>query len=692
MNRFLLFLLIVSFFIFQVLPSNVSGQVLIAAPDYPFLSVERVTIEPENPKPFEPFTANFSINNLSPLDAVNVRVEINGMGNFEVIGLTNFLFRHAISGGGSPSSISFTLKSREERKENTITLSISYDYYPSADEYQGSRSGSQTLTVNLPLPDSFDLSTPNITVNKVTLDPAVPTLTEKFTAFFSFDNYSNIEARNVNVEVDGLNNFDIVDITNRKFLPNIVKNANTSLGFTLKSKENKEDNRIKLSFAYEHSAGTKATSELFINLPLDQASSGSSPFLKTKSYALQKTNDKEYLLKLILQNTGGQAAKDIVFTLDGGNAIFVLDGSNVNYFPQINAKQEIEIEYLLGINTDTDASHLPLNIKIEYKDANRNPVPASTETLGIAASQVGVDAAAGEPRVLISKYTLSEEKILAGNIVTLSLFIENTHSRPVHNIKVSLGILMVEGTGSNTTTSGGTVFSPVNSSNSFFIQEIPPKTVLEQSLDLLVDPNATAKTYVVPVTIEYEDGNAKSYEVEEMVNIPVTQESRLQVLSIEVPPEAFVGQPAFVSAEFVNVGKVDLGNFIVMMEGDFRKEGASYFVGNLGIGMSDYYQGIIYPEQEGTLEGELVFSYIDNNNREIRVAEPFQIEVMPMMEMEPFPEGEMPPGIKRPGGPGEGNSKKYIWLVIAVVIVAAAGGFFLRRRSLKKRNGEFFDA
>ena len=203
----------------------------------------------------------------------------------------------------------------------------------------------------------------------------------------------------------------------------------------------------------------------------------------------------------------------------------MLDGSNVNYFPQLNAKQEIEIEYLLGINTDTDASHLPLNIKIEYKDANRNPVPASTETLGISAAQVGLSAAAGEPRVLISKYTLSEEKILAGNIVTLSLFIENTHLRPVRNIKVSLGILMVEETGSNATTSGGTVFSPVNSSNSFFIQEIPPKTVLEQSLDLLVDPNATAKTYVVPVTIEYEDGNAKSYEVEEMVNIPVTQES-----------------------------------------------------------------------------------------------------------------------------------------------------------------------
>jgi hypothetical protein len=392
-----------------------------------------------------------------------------------------------------------------------------------------------------------------------------------------------------------------------------------------------------------------------------------------------------------LQNTGSQAAKDIVFMLDGGDAIYVLDGSNTNYFPQINAKQEIEIEYLLGINTDTVASHLPLNIKIEYKDANRNPVPSSTETLGIAASQVGIDSAAGEPRVLISKYTLSEEKILAGNIVTLSLFIENTHARPVHNIKVSLSDLPVEGTGNNTATSGGTVFSPVNSSNSFFIQEIPAKTVLCQSIDLLVDPNAAAKTYVVPVTIDYWGGSAKqSIIVNEMVNIPVTQESRLQVLAIEVPPTAFIGQPAFVSAEFVNVGKVDLGNFIVMMEGSFRKEQASYFVGNLGIGMSDYYQGIIYPEEEGTLEGELIFSYLDNNNREVQVREPFRLEVMPMMEKEFYPEGEMPPGM--PGEGEHGGSKGRLWLVAALVVAAAATVFFLRRRALKKRNGEFIDA
>ena len=104
-----------------------------------------------------------------------------------------------------------------------------------------------------------------------------------------------------------------------------------------------------------------------------------------------------------------------------------------------------------------------------------------------------------------------------------------------------------------------------------------------------------------------------------------------------MPPTAFIGQPTFIGAEFVNVGKVALNNFIVMLEGNFHKEQASYFVGNLQIGASDYYQGIVYPEKEGTLSGKLVFSYIDNNNREVQVEEPFQLEVLGARAMEPMP-------------------------------------------------------
>ncbi|HHT47617.1 MAG TPA: hypothetical protein GX004_10105, partial [Firmicutes bacterium] len=128
--------------------------------------------------------------------------------------------------------------------------------------------------------------------------------------------------------------------------------------------------------------------------------------------------------------------------------------------------------------------------------------------------------------------------------------------------------------------------------------------------------------------------------------------------------------------------------FIVMLEGNFHKEQASYFVGNLQIGASDYYQGIVYPEKEGTLSGKLVFSYIDNNNREVQVEEPFQLEVLGARAMEPMP-GDMPPEMMDPGAKaGGGSTKKIFFYVIPIVILAAIAIFLWRRKKKKQMEDE----
>ncbi|HHU77233.1 MAG TPA: hypothetical protein GXZ24_10175 [Firmicutes bacterium] len=594
--------------------------------------------------------------------------------------------------GGETRSLTFPIDVSEKalKKDEGYNLMITLrgQKIPGGSSAEGSFIDTSFTSANTRVQIDYETTSPNITITNVALDPLIPKGQQPFTAIFYLENHSKMEARNVNITIDS-KDFEVMDFTNQKFLQSISRGGGQHVAFKLRSIEKRQSNKAELTFKYDFSGKTREESKLSVNLPLDPVAPGTAPLLKISSFSLEETsNQNEYKLNLGLENIGVQKATDIALTFNGNEKIYLIQGSNVDYLPSLEGKKNMHFSYLIGINHSNQEGHLPLTVEIKYQDPGGNEI-SSSETLGIAASQIGIDTAAGVPRVLISKYTLSEGKILAGNTVTLGLLIENTHARPVRNIKVSLGILMVEETGSSTATSGGTVFSPINSSNSFFIQEIPAKTIFEQSIDLLVDPNAMAKTYVVPVTIEYEDGNANPYEVKEMVNIPVTQESRLQVLDIEVPPTAFMGQPAFVGAEFVNVGKVDLGNFIVMMEGPFRKEQASYFVGNLGIGMSDYYQGIIYPEEEGLLEGELIFSYIDNNNQEVQLREPFQLNVMPMME-EGFHEGEMHPGM--PGAEDYVGNRGRLWLIAILVVAAAASAFFLRRRALRKRHKEFMDA
>lgn len=537
-----------------------------------------------------------------------------------------------------------------------------------------------TASINVPV--TLELTSPHLTVKDVKLEPKTPGGRETFAAVFYLDNYSSAEARNVTIEMEGMDNFEIADFTNRKFLQAVTRGGNNFVLFKLRALEKRTGNNVKLKFFYE---GEKEAEELLVNLPLGEQEPGSSPFVKVKSFSVEETSQAgEFLLKLILENLGQEKAQDLNLILEGGDNIYILHGSNVNHIDELEGKSELVLNYTFGLNPSQGQGHYPLQLDLDYTDRTGQSYDSS-ETLGISSASLDSSATvAGNPRVLINKYTLSDAQILAGNIVALALFIENTHARPVHNIKVSFGVIQVEGE------TGGTVFSPVNGSNSFFIQQIPARTTLEKSVDLYVDPNAAAKTYIVPVTIEYEDENATAYSVSEMVNIPVTQECKLQILSLEVPPEAFVGQPAFVGAEFVNVGKVTLNNFIVMLEGDFHKEQASYFVGNLPIGASDFYQGMVFPEEEGTLAGKLIFSYIDHNNKEVQVEEPFEMQVQAMAAMEHYP-GEMEPGM---GDHQQGGSLKRILLfyVIPLAILSLLGIFLWRRKKKKEKEKEFFDA
>lgn len=684
MKKLLIAILLISLLFLPTIPAISFAEV-----KPPRFDVINIRLDPSSPGPDEEFGAYFTIRNYGNVTATDIIVEFNGMDNFEAVGLTNRKFVSSFTPTSS-NYVSFNIKGVKGRKDNKISLSFSYNYeYPDKDDDLQviTGSGSQQVTVSLPLPDIESDDRPNFSVTNVTLEPSAPKPNDFFNATIFLENLSSAEARNINIEIDGQDNFEIVDITNRKHLPALKKGTANTLVFRLKNKENRKNNSIKLNFSYYYGAKTEAEQQtLTVNLPLNISDNKTGPQLKIKSFSLSpRGSGEENLLRITLENLGQEQAENIYVTLDGGSNIHIIQDSNLIVIPQLNGGKEVTIERMLGINPDQGKKYYPLNIKLDYKDRSGNSYD-STETLGISSSSLGSEAAA-TPRVLISKYTLSDEKILAGNVVTLTLFIENTHSRPVHNTKVSFKVFEVEDK------TGSTVFSPVNSSNSFFIEQIPARTTVEKSIDFLVDPNAAAQTYIIPVAIEYEDESANSYTVDELVNIPVTQECKLQVINLELPPVANIGQPAFVGAEFVNVGKAVLNNFIVMMEGNFPKEQASYYVGNLEIGASDFYQGIIYPESEGLLTGTLIFSYIDNNNKEVRVEEPFEINVEPMRPMEPFP-GEDFPGKDMPGGPGgrPSGSKSILLFLLLPVAVALVVGIFLWRRKIKKKNEEFLDA
>jgi hypothetical protein len=409
---------------------------------------------------------------------------------------------------------------------------------------------------------------------------------------------------------------------------------------------------------------------------------------------LQDTPDLEggFDIELTLRNTSiTMDARNVVLYVDGDVNFQVLNVTNKQTVPKIYKNEEAVVRYSLKAKDTRTAN--TAKMKMTYDYLGSQSVETAEEILNLPLSDDSFGTTSN-PRIIINKYTLSKPQVYGGDRVTLTLYIENTNKLQVNNVKISMGVLKVEDNATGSTSAGGTVFSPVDSSNSFFIDQIAGQSVVVKAIELYVDANAQAKTYIVPIDIVYEDKAGKDLTLQELVNIPVTQEARLQVVSTSIPTDGSVGQPVPVMAEYVNTGKVALDNFMVAVEdsqGHFELMDAIYYVGKLEIGASDSYSGMIVPKEEGVLSGTLVFSYTDNNNQPVRQEFPFEMNVQESQPVDTGMIGDMPGGgaDMGPANPVVGFLQAY-WLALVIGVVAL-GELIYILRAKKKAREEFFN-
>ena len=397
---------------------------------------------------------------------------------------------------------------------------------------------------------------------------------------------------------------------------------------------------------------------------------------------------KETTATLVLKNISQSKANNVTATLEGSyitnggesnsgeKNITVRDLSSTKQLYNIKGNQTVTVDYKLELNEDRKNNEMKLTI--DYNGAEKPQEILLNMPLPLQENKGGK-----EPKVIIQRYNVDPSKVLAGNYVTLNLFVENTNNLAVNNVSIQLDV-PTETSSSGGTVSSGTVFSPVDSSNTFYIDRIDGKQTALKTISMYVDPNATAKTYVVPVNIKYESTDGTKYESSDNVNIPVTQESKIEIISSNIPTMGNVGEPINVSMEFVNVGKVNLTNFKVRMEGDIPgKEEKVFYLCTFNASESNEYSATIIPEEEGVLSGSVAMSYIDADNQEVSMEIPFSIEIGPAIDygdmtepMEPIPE------------PGLLDKLKQHWLPIVLGIVIVVQAIILIRIKRKAKAEE----
>jgi hypothetical protein len=275
-------------------------------------------------------------------------------------------------------------------------------------------------------------------------------------------------------------------------------------------------------------------------------------------------------------------------------------------------------------------------------------------------------AGAKTPQLMVDNYSYGGTFVQAGDEFVLELGLLNTSARTISNIKV-------------TVSSEDGAFIPVNSSNSFYIENLGKKERSDQVMNLTVKPTAEQKTTPLTVDMSYEDGSGNAFTSKDIISIPVMQETKLEVDDVIAPPELYAAMQSGVSVQFYNTGKTTLNNLRVTAEGDFdTPESTSYFVGNLESGKSDTYDFAFIPRKGGALEGKIIFSYEDASGDQQVLERPFSFQVMdemPAMGPEAMPED---PTAGKAGG-------KALWIALGVIACLIVIGIIVWRKIRKRK-------
>ena len=538
-------------------------------------------------------------------------------------------------------------------------------------------------------------------INRVDVLPEANVVPGSYVAFgYEIENISDVLAKNVELNISGLaaaglsvrggtttQKVKAIEAGKKIYLyyeMNVAKTAkfgsyeiNTNLSY--ESEFNKEPIKEETSAFINIGGDASQDSQLIIqDLKFPSATLG-----------VNKTFDVSFKIR----NQGQSVAKRIRASAKSDDPSGVVSRTVSDILVRDLAPGEEEtVSYKFFTTKGGSTKNYPINIKIEYlDDFTEGKEPKTVEQIvGVFLNNPentgdGKDAKKSTPKLIIDRYEFEPKLPLAGNEFEMNLSFYNTNAKKaVKNIKIDLTSQDTSKSDSNT--AGSSVFTPVDSSNTFYIGRIAPSGKVEKTIKMFVVPDATAKTYNITANFEYEDDENNEYKSSENIGVPVYQESKLDIDPINYQTNAMVGDNIPITANFYNTGKVTLYNFKVTLTADNATvNNGTYYIGNFNSGGQDVYEGSIMPNEPGEIKGKLKFTYEDSTGEVKEKEEDINITVE---EAPPVDENAGPDGMPMPDGAmGEAPwYKKPLFIIpVALVILGAIGFVVFKKLKNKKK-------
>lgn len=382
-----------------------------------------------------------------------------------------------------------------------------------------------------------------------------------------------------------------------------------------------------------------------------------------------------FRMDLVLKNTSTQTHHNVTAALDGlsTEALTVVGSLDRKSVTSLAPGASATVSFTMQAASKMETGNYLVSINLSSDEL---PEPTTTKAF-VAISGTG-SAEGSKPIIIIESYSFGGTSVTGGKEFPLALRFRNANtSTAIQNLKITITATTDEDTGG--------VFTPANSSNTFFISKLGAGASIEKSIDLYPKADAKPKSYGIDVKFEYESAADSKHEPitsTETISIPLTQPDRFEVTSVEAMGPIQMGTDGQLNIAYVNKGKSTVYNLSVVLEGNFTSPEMNSYIGNVESGSSDSFDATLTPTEEGMLQGTAKITYEDPNGDTQEIIKEFSCEVLPAVDIDvgmPNPD-ELPPE------EGGGFPVWGIWLIVLVVVgVGVGAALFIRKKKAAKR-------
>lgn len=360
-----------------------------------------------------------------------------------------------------------------------------------------------------------------------------------------------------------------------------------------------------------------------------------------------------------------------------------------------------EVSWIFQTRDDVATGYYEMKFTVRYDRNNQMETTELVTYVYVQGSpEVDRDNEGGKtstPRIIVTGFETNPEQVFAGDTFTLTLHVQNTSSdTTVSNILFDLeAASSTDGQGNSV--AGVAPFLPTSGSSTIFQNSISPGGSLDLAIEMTARADLAQKPYVLNVNMNYEDDKANPYTQTANVSIPIYQESKYDISSVDLwPSSCGTGEESNVMFSIYNTGKTTLYNVQVKFDQNYVS-GGDVFVGKLdsgGTGSVDTMVTAIAPN-EGTVTAYI--SYEDESGNVTTVEKEIELYIYEMSYDDP---GMWDPGMDMDTmGDGELEEKNdNLWLYIAigaaaaVVIIIVIVVIVVKRKKKKKMLKELEDS